>query len=148
MEPDIEPAEAAEELETVPLVPLYSSQAIKWFSIIFSPIAGGIMTSQNLKDIGQPLAASNALLGGIGFTIAVVVFAYLTNLSGGFGGSFFIGYLGAFGLEFYFSYFVKNRDAFPAKSITKALIISLSILAIFLALVYYSIVHMQQPVSA
>jgi hypothetical protein len=144
MEPEIKPEEQpGDDFEKVLLIPLYSSKAIKGFSIIFSPIAGGIMTSQNLKDIGQPLAASNALLGSIVYTIAVILFGYLTALPSPVGVSFLVGYLGAFGLEFYFSYFVKHRGEFPAKSIIKPLIISLIILSIFAGLVFYSVMHKQ-----
>ena len=98
------------------------------------------MTSQNLEDLGQPRAGSNALLGSIAYTIAVILFTYLTALPSRTGLGFLVGYLGAFGLEFYFSYFVTNRDAFPAKSIRKPLLICLALLAIPLAFFVYAIV--------
>ena len=31
---------------------LYSARAVRAFSMLFSAIAGGVMTAQNLKDIG------------------------------------------------------------------------------------------------
>lgn len=71
-------------------LPLYSTKAIRGFSVFFSAVAGGVLLAQNLKDLGRPAAALTALWGSIGYTVlAAVLVSYLPAQSGG--GSFGIG---------------------------------------------------------
>ncbi|MDB5271101.1 MAG: hypothetical protein JWP58_4141 [Hymenobacter sp.] len=109
-------------------LPLYSARAIRAFSMLFSAIAGGVMTAQNLKDVGQPEAARKALWGSIGYTVAMVwlmTYVPIGSTSGVF--PIVVGYLGAMGLEMYAKKFIASRDELPAKSIVKPLVICLCI---------------------
>ena len=128
-----------------PDFPLYSARAIRIFSMLFSAIAGGAMTAQNLKDVGQPAAARKALWGSIGYTIVVLVLASLLpeKLSGSWL-PIVIGYAGAMGLEAYFKKFIRNWSEFPAKGIGKALLICLAVFIPIIALVLYSLT-VKQP---
>ena len=121
---------------------LYSARAIRAFSMLFSAIAGGVMTSQNLKDIGQPEAARKALWISFGYTVAMtwlMTYVPATSTSSVF--PIAVGYIGAMGLEMYSKKFIENRDAFPAKSIVKPLLICMAIVVPLLALIFYSLSH-------
>jgi predicted membrane-bound spermidine synthase len=96
--------------------------------MLFTAIAGGVMTAQNLKDVGQPEAARKALWGSIGYTVAMIwLMTYVPPSStiGVF--PIVVGYVGAMGLEAYAKKFIEHRNAFPAKSIVKPLVICLCI---------------------
>ena len=123
-------------------LPLYSVRAIRALSMLFTAIAGGVMTAQNLKDVGQPEAARKALLGSIGYTVAMTwLMTYVPPSStiGVF--PIVVGYVGAKGLETYAKKFMEKRDAFPAKSIVKPLVICLAITVPPLAFIFYSLTH-------
>ncbi|WP_210517727.1 hypothetical protein [Hymenobacter terricola] len=140
MESEIQSASLA------PTLPLYSARAIRAFSMLFSAIAGGVMTAQNLKDVGQPDAARKALWGSIAYTVAMAwLMTYVppTSTVGIF--PIVVGYVGAMGLENYSKKFIENRSVFPAKSIVKPLLICLAIFVPLIALVFYSLTH--QPVD-
>ncbi len=114
--------------------------------MLFSAIAGGVMTAQNLKDVGQPDAARKALWGSIAYTVAMAwLMTYVppTSTVGIF--PIVVGYVGAMGLENYSKKFIENRSVFPAKSIVKPLLICLAIFVPLIALVFYSLTH--QPVD-
>jgi hypothetical protein len=113
---------------SAPTLQLYSARAIRAFSMLFSAIAGGVMTAQNLKDVGQAEAARKALWGSIGYTVAMtwlMTYVPIGSTSGVF--PIVVGYLGAVGLEMYAKKFIENRNEFPAKSIVKPLVICLCI---------------------
>ena len=96
--------------------------------MLFSAIAGGVLTAQNLKDVGQPEAARKALWGSIGYTLAItwlLTYVPISSTSGVF--PVVLGYVGSMGLEMYAKKFIENRDGFPAKSIVKPLVICLCI---------------------
>ena len=123
-------------------LPLYSARAVRAFSMLFSAIAGGVMTSQNLKDLGQPEAARKALWGSIGYTIAMtwlLTYVPIGSTSGVF--PIVVGYVGAMGLEAYSKNFLVSRDEFPTKSIVKPLLICLVITVPIIALVIYALSH-------
>ena len=121
---------------------LYSARAIRAFSMLFSAIAGGVMTAQNLRAIGQPEAARKALWSSIGYTVAMTwLMTYVPATSSSSVFPIVVGYVGAMGLEFYSKKFIENRDAFPAKSIVKPLLICLAIAVPLLALIFYSLSH-------
>ena len=110
--------------------------------MLFSAIAGGAMTAQNLKDVGQPEAARKALWGSIGYTVAMTwLMTYVpTNSTAGIF-PIVVGYVGAMGLEAYAKTFIDKRDEFPAKSIVKPLLICLAITVPIIALIFYSLTH-------
>ncbi|MBF9141197.1 hypothetical protein [Hymenobacter properus] len=125
-----------------PHVPLYSARAIRGFSMLFSAIAGGFLTAQNLRDVGQSEAARKALWGSIGYTLLLLwLTSYLPNRVGGTWLPLVIGYAGAMGLEAYSKKFVPNWIDFPTKSIKKPLLICLAItLPLIAAIVYLAAV--------
>ena len=123
-------------------LPLYSARASRAFSMLFSAIAGGLMTAQNLKDVGQPEAARKALWGSIGYTVAMtwlMTYVPTSSTSGVF--PIVVGYVGAMGLEAYAKKFIENRNEFPAKSIVKPLLICLAVAVPLVALLFYSLLH-------
>ena len=123
-----------------PTPPLYSSRAIRGFSTIFSAIAGGLLLAQNLRDVGRPEAARNALLGSIGYTALMVwLTSYLPARMGGSSIGLVIGLAGGLGLNAYFEKILPNKDDFPAKSIRKPLLICLLIFVPIVAFVIYVI---------
>ncbi|WP_125932516.1 hypothetical protein [Hymenobacter glacialis] len=108
--------------------------------MLFSAIAGGAMTAQNLKGVGQPAAARKALWGSIGYTVVVLVLvSFLPEKLSGSWLPIIIGYAGAMGLEAYFKKFTSNWSEFPKKGIGKALLICLAISVPLIALVIYSL---------
>jgi hypothetical protein len=122
MQPENQPSGVASRLR------LYSARAVRAFSMLFSAIAGGVMTAQNLKDVGQPEAARKALWGSIGYTLAMtwlLTYVPTSSTSGIF--PVVVGYVGAMGLEAYAKKFIENRNEFPAKSIVKPLVVCLCI---------------------
>ena len=125
-------------------LPLYSVRAVRAFSMLFSAIAGGVMTAQNLKYIGQPEAARKALWGSIGYTAAMtwlLTYVPIGSTSGVF--PIVVGYVGAMGLEAYSKNFLVSRDEFSAKSIVKPLLICLAITVPIIALVIYGLTNFQ-----
>ena len=110
--------------------------------MLFSAITGGVMTAQNLKDIGQPEAARKALWGSIGYTVAMTwLMTYVPATSSSSVFPIVVGYVGSMGLEAYSKKFIENRDVFPTKSITKPLLICLAIVVPLVALIFYSLSH-------
>ena len=108
--------------------------------MLFSAIAGGMLTAQNLKDVDQPEAARKALWGSIGYTLAMtwlLTYVPTSSTSGVF--PVVLGYVGSMGLEMYAKKFIENRDGFPAKSIVKPLLICLVITVPLIALLFYSL---------
>jgi hypothetical protein len=121
-----------------PSLKLYSARAIRAFSMPFSAIVGGILTAQNLKDVGQPEAARKALWASIAYTVAMawlLTYVPINSTSGVF--PIVLGYVGAMGLEIYAKKFIEHRDRFPAKSIVKPLVVCLCIFAPLVAGLIY-----------
>jgi ABC-type transporter Mla maintaining outer membrane lipid asymmetry permease subunit MlaE len=138
MPPENQPSSFAASLS------LYSARAVRGFSMLFTAIAGGVMTAQNLKDIGQPEAARKALWSSIAYTVAMIwlqTYVPISSNSGIF--PIVVGYVGAMGLEAYSKKFIGNRVEFPAKRIVKPLLICLAIAVPLLALIFYSLFHPQ-----
>ena len=127
-------------------VPLYSAQAVRGFSILFSTIAGGALMAQNLREVGQPGAARTALWSSIGYTVGVLwLTSFLPDRVSGVWLPLLVGYAGALGLEAYFKKFVENRNGHPAKNIRKPLLICLAITLPLMALVVYSLIVAGPP---
>ena len=126
-----------ESTTTAPL-PLYSTKAIQGFSVLFSAVAGGALLAQNLRDLGRPAAAGTALGGGIAYTALTLALVLLVP-KGARGSSLglVMGLLGGLGLNAYFARQVPDRNAFPAKSIRKPLLICLLVFLPVLLLMLY-----------
>ncbi|MBU6122685.1 hypothetical protein [Hymenobacter siberiensis] len=122
--------------------PLYSARAIRAFSMLFTAIAGGVMTAQNLKDIGQPEAGRKILWVSIVYAIAMIWLQTSFHItSGGPIFPFVVGYVGAIGLDAYSKQFIEKQAEFPAKSIWKPLLICLIITSPLIVLVVYRLIY-------
>ena len=115
----------------------YSKKAILGFSIFFSPIFGGILLMQNLKEIGMKKEAKTVLNTSIILTVLpfllawlmekeVSTYTFLVNLIGGLVLS-----------EFYFGLYIPKEQIFESKKIWKPLLISLMITIPLLASAIY-----------
>ncbi|MBH8567620.1 hypothetical protein KB206_01900 [Microvirga sp. STS02] len=110
--------------------------------MLFTAIAGGVMTAQNLKDIGQVEAAHKTLWFSTMY--AVFMIWLQTHLHLTLGGPvipFLVGYMGAIGLEAYSKQFIEKQAEYPAKSIWKPLLICSVITAPLLVFVIYRLIH-------
>ncbi|HEX8657470.1 MAG TPA: hypothetical protein VF690_08055 [Hymenobacter sp.] len=126
-------------------VPLYSARAVRLFSIFFSPIAGGALMAQNLREVGQPAAARKALWGSVAYLALLLwLMSYLPDSMGHSWLAVVVGYAGSAGLEWYFGQFVKNRNNFPAKSIRTPLVICLLIFVPLTILMVYSAIRVAE----
>ena len=120
--------------------PLYSARVIRVFSILFSAVAGGALTAQNLQTVGLTNEANKALWGSIGYTVLLLfVSSFLPTNFGGSWLGLLIGYIGAMGLEQYFKQFVDRWEDFPTRNFTKPLLICIAVFVPIIALVIYSL---------
>jgi hypothetical protein len=121
-----------------PDFPLYSTRAIRFFSVLFSAVAGGILLAQNFKNVGRPDAARKALWGSIAYTLLVIAVtaALPEGMSGGSGIGLAVGLAGGFALSSYSETIIKGP--YPAKSIWKPLLICILIFIPVVALIVYT----------
>lgn len=117
---------------------IYSTKAIWGFSVIFSPIFGGFLLMQNLKDTNRKHEANLVLFSAFGLTLvtfAIVTYSniQISNLA------FLCNMIGGGVLSYYFQkkYF-PDEDKFEKKKIWKALIISIVITIPFILAMIYS----------
>ncbi|GAB3237522.1 hypothetical protein GCM10027346_29190 [Hymenobacter seoulensis] len=129
-----------EAVETTKL-PLYSALAIRIFSFLFSPIAGGLMLAQNFRDVGRPDAARKVIWGTIGIVaVAIVLLSALPGRQvGGSGFNVAFGIGGGIALNAYFDRIVENKELFPAKKIWKPLLICLAVFTPLLIGLFYAL---------
>ncbi|WP_324680657.1 hypothetical protein [Hymenobacter sp. GOD-10R] len=122
--------------------PLYSTRAIRTFSVLFSAIAGGVLLAHNLKAVGRPAEARKALWGSIGyFVLALLLTSFLPERASSSSTGLVVGLAGGFGLTAYFEQLVPNKSEFPAKSIRKPLVICLLIFIPALVLMFYALLQ-------
>ena len=121
---------------------IYSRHAIWGFSFLFSPLVGGILLSQNLKDIGNKRKANSVLITAISMTIVLLIIAYLPTrpipllpiIYNGAGGLLFS--------EFYFRKYFSSGEDYEKKKIWKPLLICFGIiLAFFLAAIVIDLIQ-------
>lgn len=114
---------------------IYSNKAIYLFSFLFSPIFGGVLLMQNLRDVGKKEAGFSVLGLSVLFTIAAIVIVnnqmasqmvIICNVAGGF----------ILSNPMYKKHFPNDED-YKKKDVWKPLIISILITVPFiLALIY------------
>lgn len=129
-----QPVETEHQLEGLIKPVIYSKRAIYLFAFLFSPLIGGLLLMQNLKDIGKKKEANMMLLVSIFLTAATVVITVLlpgrsTSLVCNIGG-------GAVLSEYFYKKYFPDDADYEKKKIWKPLLIAASIcvLLIFLAL--------------
>ena len=128
-----------------PKSPLYSGVAVRVFSFFFSPIAGGILTAQNLKDNGQATAARKVLWTSIGGMMLLMgLLSYLPGSGGSSSISIGVGVGGGLALEIYAKKYIVDWKEHPTKRIWKPLLICFAITLPILALIIYG---MEQPTA-
>lgn len=120
--------------------PLYSDRAIRVFSVLFSPIAGGALLAQNFKAIGQPDAARKALWGSIAYIVLLMVAAAFLpeKISSSPGLSIGAGIGGGYALIAYADKIVGPRSAYPTRKVGKPLLICLLLFIPLIALLVYA----------
>lgn len=117
---------------------IYSKKAILGFSILLSPLFGGVLLYQNLIEVKKKKEAYMILGLSVLMTIATLVIvnipenpksslAYLCGIAGG----------SIFSYYFMPKYF-PDEDQFPKKSLWKPAIIAVIIVVIFVLLLIYS----------
>lgn len=99
------------------------------FSILFSGLAGGILTHASLNAIGQPEEARRALKASLIFIAVLLFLSFLLPLrSAGTGLSLGLGYgWGYYMNEFYLKKCLPAEASYPRKSWVKPLVISLAV---------------------
>jgi hypothetical protein len=108
-------------------VEIYTKGAIWGFSIFFSPIFGGVLLMQNLKDLGLKKEAHFILHLSIIYTL-VTIFLTTYFLAPNGMATIVINIIGALVLtQYFFPKYIPNELEYKHKTIWKPLIISLII---------------------
>ncbi|QJX48025.1 hypothetical protein HMJ29_14190 [Hymenobacter taeanensis] len=121
---------------------LYSARAIRIFSILFTPIAGGALLAQNFKVTGNREAARLALWGSIGgMLIILLIIAALPDLPGGSGLGLGIGLAGGLILNAYSDKILGSKEGYPTKKTWKPLLICS---AVFIPIIFILLIPLFQ----
>ena len=125
-------------LENIIKPPIYSKKAVWAFSFFFTPIFGGILLSQNLKDIDKKKEANIVLLTSIGLTVAIITMLVVFDVNNKLI-TYICNALGASILSKYFfdKYFPDEVD-YDKKKIWKPLIIGISICVAFILFAFWA----------
>ena len=109
---------------------IYSPQVVMVFSILFSGLAGGVLTHSSLKAAGQPVEAQRALKASFIFFAVLLFISFVLPLrSAGTGLSLGLGYgWGYYMNEFFLKKCLPDEASYPRKSWAKPLLICLAVL--------------------
>jgi len=129
-------SETADKLENLIKPMIYSKRVIWGFSILFSPLFGGVLLMQNLKDIDKKKEANLVLILSILMTaitiIIVTVFeiksrsvSFLCNIAGA-----------AILTEYFYNKYFPDEAEYEKKKIWKPLIIGIIIVVVFVLLLF------------
>ncbi len=114
--------------------PIYGKWAILSFCVFFSPVFGGFLLRQNLKEKGESKMAWAILFLSFGF--ACITAALATTPLRGPGITFVANLLeGAFLVEYVFKKHFPNEEEYPKKGVAKPLAISFFVVTLVLLLV-------------
>jgi hypothetical protein len=99
--------------------------------MLFSALAGGILTFYSLRSVGQPAAGRRALLASAGYVaVLLVLLNLLPTFRGGAGISVGLGYAGGYVLnEYFLKKSLPDEAQYPRKSWVKPLLIWIIVLA-------------------
>ena len=117
-------------LEPAPTKPaIYSPRVVLTLSMLFSGLAGGVLTYASLNAVGQPRPAQQALKASFIFIAVLLFLSFLLPLrSAGTGLSIGLGYgWGYYMNEFYLKKCLPDEATYPRKSWVKPLLICLAI---------------------
>ena len=114
---------------SAPKPAIYSPRVVLVFSILFSGLAGGILTHSSLNAIGQPLQARSALKASLIFICVVLFVGWVLPLrSAGTGLSIGLGYgWGYYMNEFYLKKCLPDEASYPRKNWVVPLVICLAV---------------------
>jgi hypothetical protein len=131
-----EQTESEDILENVVKPAIYSRGSIWGFSIFFTPLFGGIMLMQNLKDTDKKKEANLVLIVSILMTVLAVLLVTVFDIQNRSVSLVFnIACAGVLTEYFYKKYFPNEGD-YEKKKIWKPLIIGVLIIAIFVILIF------------
>jgi hypothetical protein len=117
--------------------PIYSKWAILSFCVFFSPIFGGFLLRQNLKDKGLNKVGNIILLASFGLASVTAVLS--TTFLRGPGTTFLANFLeGALLVEYVFRSYFPDEETYEKKGIAKPLAISLLVVTLMLLLMFSS----------
>ena len=104
--------------------PIYGKWVVLSFCVFFSPLFGGFLLMQNLRDIGQKKLGTLVLLASFLFT-AMLKAVSMSPIKGS-GTEFLAGLIfGAILVEFVFRGYFLDEDSYPKKSARKPLLIGM-----------------------
>ncbi len=112
---------------------IYSPRVVLVFSMLFSALAGGILTFYSLRAARQPVAAQRALWASFGYIVMLVaLFILLPFLrAGGKGLSVGLGYAGGYLLNhFFLQKYLPDEATYPRKGWVKPLLIWVVVLGV------------------
>ncbi len=130
----LQPDETVDKLSGIIKPKIYSKQAIWGFSVFFTPLFGGILLMQNLKEIEKRKEANLVLILSLLMTIATITIVAIFNIQSRFT-SFFLNFAGAAVLtEYFYKKYFPNEAEYERKKIWKPLIIGAVIIVLFILL--------------
>jgi len=108
---------------------IYSPRVVSVFSMLFSGLAGGVLTHSSLKAVGQPAEAQRALKASFIFFAVLLFISFVLPLrNAGTGLSIGLGYgWGYYMNEFFLKKCVPDEASYPRKSWLKPLLICLAV---------------------
>ena len=101
---------------------IYSPRVVLSFSILFSALAGGILTFYSLRAAGQPVGGRRALWASIGYVaVLLALVSALPLRGGGTGLSVGFGYVGGYVLNhFFLEKYLPDEASYPRKGVGEA----------------------------
>jgi glycerol uptake facilitator-like aquaporin len=123
-----------EQKESKPeFLPIYSRWVVLGFCVFFSPVFGGFLLRQNLRDKGQKALGSLVLL--VSFAMAMVTALVSSTQWRGPGTTFALNLLqGAILVEYVFRTHFVEDEFYPKKSMRKPLMVSFLVILLILSL--------------
>ncbi|SET08581.1 hypothetical protein [Hymenobacter actinosclerus] len=120
--------------------PLYSQRSVRFFSLLFSAVAGGVLTAGNLQAVGRPEQGRKVIWASVVYTAAMAVLVSFLPASSPYGAyAAGIGLAGGYGLNTYADSFIPNKQDYPARSIWRPLLLCLLVFGSLLALLIYAL---------
>ena len=119
---------------------LYSQRSVRLFSLLFSAVAGGVLTARKLRAVGRPEEARKALWSSVAYTLLLLTLLYFVPDPSAYGAyAAGIGLAGGYGLNSYADKFILNKRTFPARSVWRPLLVCLLVFAPLLGLLIYAL---------
>jgi hypothetical protein len=128
-------SEEPEESQGEP-VEIYSKLAIRIFAILFSPVFGGVMLMQNLKDAGYRKEGNIVLFSSIAYTVMMMIVINSMPHPNSAVTLFFSVIAAVIMADYVFPKYFPDKDYYP-KSVQKPIMIALIICIVFFLLIYY-----------